>query len=83
MQMFHVKIVHRDIYLDSYDKIADFLYTLVDYGSPRIVSYDAIAGGPGKMVLEFTSYENAMEFTMDWFGETAVNVKKYVETITV
>jgi hypothetical protein len=66
-------------------RLADFLDTLAEYGSPRIVSYESARHtiSSPTMVLEFTSYEDSVEFAMDWFGETAVNAKEYVETITV
>ena len=66
-------------------RLADFLDTLAEYGSPRIVSYESVRHTISglTMVLEFTSYEDSVEFAMDWFGETAVNAKECVETITV
>ena len=74
-----------DIDLLGNGRLADFLSTLADYGSPRIVSYDEApdAGGCPTMILEFTSYEDALEFAMDWFDESAEDAKEYVETITV
>ena len=75
-----------DIDLHGNGRLADFLDTLADYGSPRIVSYDAerhANGGGPTMILEFTSYEDAVEFAMDWFGESAEDAKECVETITV
>ena len=62
--------------------IGEFLETLAEYrGSAQIVSYDA--GGCPTIILEFTSYEHALEFAMEWFGESAEGAKEYVETITV
>ena len=80
MQTFHV-----DIDLDSEATLAEFLDLLSEYGSPRIVSYDAAPAAVGSptMVLEFTSYEDALEFAQRWFGESAEGAKEYVETITV
>ena len=75
-----------DIDLDGDSTIGEFLETLAEYrGSAQIVSYDAApdAGGCPTMILEFTSYEDALEFAMEWFGESAENAKEYVETITV
>jgi hypothetical protein len=80
MQTFRV-----DIDLDSEGTLAEFLDLLSEHGSPRIVSYDAApdAGGCPTMVLEFTSYEDALAFAQRWFGESAEDAKEYVETITV
>ena len=81
MQTFRV-----DIDLDGDSTIGEFLETLAEYrGSAQIVSYDAAPDTVGSptMVLEFTSYEDALEFAMEWFGESAENAKEYVETITV
>ena len=80
MQTFRV-----DIDLDSEGTLAEFLDLLAEHGSPRIVSYDAApdAGGCPTMILEFTSYEDALAFAQRWFGESAEDAKEYVETITV
>ena len=90
MQTFHVDI-DLDLDLDgTYIGLTKcgfgtFLGALAKYGSPRIVSYDAAPDAVGcqTMVLEFTSYEDALEFAMEWFGESAEDAKEYVETITV
>ncbi len=80
MQTFRV-----DIDLDSEGTLAEFLDLLSEHGSPRIVSYDTAPDAVGcpTMILEFTSYEDALEFAMEWFGESAEDAKEYVETITV
>jgi len=81
MQTFRV-----DIDLDGDSTIGEFLETLAEYrGSAQIVSYDAApdAGGCPTMILEFTSYEVALEFAQHWFGESFEDAKEYVETITV
>ena len=79
-----------DIDLDGDSTIGEFLETLAEYrgsdrGSAQIVSYDAApdAGGCPTMILEFTSYEDALEFAQHWFGESFEDAKEYVETITV
>ena len=81
MQTFRVVI---DLDRDG-DRVPEFLDLLSEYGSPRIVTYDSApdAGGWAMMVLEFTSYEDALAFAQRWFGESAENAKEYVETITV
>ena len=81
MQTFRV-----DIDLDGDSTIGEFLETLAEYrGSAQIVSYDAApdAGGCPTMVLEFTSYEDALAFAQLWFAEETRMSEKYVETITV
>ena len=88
MQTFHVDI-DLDLDLDGTHigltrcSFGTFLADLAKYGSPRIVSYDAApdAVGSQTMVLEFTSYENAVAFAQSWFGDE--DAKEYVETITV
>jgi len=80
MQTFRV-----DIDLDGDAPLGALLYTLAEYGWPRIVSYELApdAGGCPTMILEFTSYEDALEFAQHWFGESFEDAKEYVETITV
>ena len=74
-----------DIDLYCYGTLDAFTSTLCDYGSPRIVSYEAApdAGGCPTMILEFTSYEDAVAFAQHWFEVSAEDAKEYVETITV
>jgi len=66
-------------------KLADFLDFLADFGSPRIVSYEANRYGYNShtMVLEFPSYEDAVEFYQTWFGVSSENARECVETVTV
>jgi len=80
MQTFRV-----DIDLDGDSTIGEFFNLLSEHGSAQIVSYDAApdAGGCPTMVLEFTSYEDALEFAQHWFAEETRMSEKYVETITV
>ena len=89
MQTFRV-----DIDLPGDGKLTDFLDTLSEFGSPRIVSYDAApdavgahrGGGLGRcptMVLEFTSYEDAVTFAQEWFDESVEDAVEYVETVTL
>ncbi len=81
MQTFRVVI---DLDRDG-DRVPEFLDLLSEYGSPRIVTYDSApdAGGWAMMVLEFTSYEDALAFAQLWFAEETRMSEKYVETITV
>ena len=80
MQTFRVVID-----LDSEHTLGEFLNLLSEHGSPRIVCYDAApdAGGSPMMILEFTSYEDALGFAQHWFGVSAEDAKKYVVTITM
>jgi hypothetical protein len=80
MQTFRV-----DIDLPGDGGLTDFVNLLSEYGSPRIVSYDAAPYNIGcaTMVVEFTSYEDAVAFAQAWFCETGEFAVEYVETITV
>jgi len=83
MQTFRVVID-----LDSEWTLGEFLNLLSEHGSPRIVCYDATpdAGGCPTMILEFTSYEDALGFAQLWFAEDEAPSRmsaEYVETITV
>ena len=84
-----VQTFRVDIYIALKGTLAEFLETLAEYGSPRIVSYEPALDSPllgyrsPTMVLEFTSYEDALGFAQRWFGQSAENAKEYVETITV
>lgn len=70
--------------LDSEHTLGEFLNLLSEHGSPRIVCYDAApdAGGSPMMILEFTSYEDALRFAQLWFAEDEAPSRNYVETIT-
>jgi len=80
MQTFRV-----DIDLPSDGTLTDFVDTLSEFGSPRIVSYDAAPDAVGcpTMVLEFTSYEDAVAFAQAWFDESVEDAVEYVETVTL
>lgn len=85
-QTFRVNI---DLY--SYDILDTFISTLCEHGSPRIVSYEVAPddGYGSTMVVEFTSYEDALRFAQHWFGVShwsggsGKDPKEHVETITV
>jgi len=80
MQKFRV-----DIDLPGDETLADFLNRLSEFGFPRIVSYDAAPDAVGcpTMVLEFTSYEDAVAFAQAWFDEAIEDAVEYVETVTL
>jgi len=80
MQKFRV-----DIDLPGDETLADFLNRLSEFGFPRIVSYDAAPDAVGcpTMVLEFTSYEDAVAFSQAWFDEAIEDAVEYVETVTL
>jgi len=84
MQKFRVDIILQPF--DQPTDLTDFVNTLSEFGSPRIVSYDATGCTEGdlRMVLEFpsyTSYIDATRFAQDWYGES--DVAKFVETVTL
>jgi len=80
MQKFRV-----DIDLPGDETLADFLNRLSEFGFPRIVSYDAAPDAVGcpTMVLEFTSYEDAVAFAQAWFDESVEDAVEYVKTVTL
>jgi hypothetical protein len=77
MQTFRVDV--RGLYVD--EKMTDFLDMLAEFGSGwRVASYDA---SDWIMVLEFTSYEDAVSFAQTYFREDdSEDAKGYVKIVT-
>jgi len=81
MQKFRVDIILQPF--DQPTDLAEFARVVLSvYGFPTIVSYDATGCTEGdlRMVLEFPSYDDALEFAQDWYGES--DVAKFVKTVT-